>query len=92
MQFTKLFHAVKKQSKSLQKLRKKKLAYLEERAMQQKHLNEELTVVDMLHEKGSISDDLRARYRKMLELGYTQKLQETREKFGFTNTEINVVG
>jgi len=84
--FTKLFHPVKKEANSWRNLRRKRLAYAKERANQRKHLNEELAVVDKLHEEGSISNDIYTRYRKMLEIGYAQKLQETREKFGFTNS------
>jgi len=87
-QFSKLFHSVKKETNSLRKLRRKRIAYSKERANQREHLNKELAAVDMLLQKGSISDDIHTRYRKMLEMGYAQKLQKTREKFGFTNSKV----
>jgi len=87
-QFSKLFHRVKKETNSLQKLRRKRIAYSKERVNQREILNKELAAVDMLLEKGSISDDIHTRYRKMLEIGYAQKLQKTREKFGFANSEV----
>ena len=81
--FDSSFHFAKKEAKVQRKLQKIRQDYTRERTKQREHLNKELAVVEKLLEEGSISEDIRARYKKMLELGYTQKRRETREKYGF---------
>jgi len=85
--FKDLFHRTKKGANAQRKLQKTIRAYAEERAKQREHLNKETAGVDKLLEEGSISEDIHARYKKMLEKGYSQKRRETREKYGFTNPE-----
>lgn len=83
--FTALFKITKKETKTQRKLQKAKKAYAKERNKQREHLNKELVGVNKLFEEGSISEDIQIRYKKMLEIGYAQKLRETREKYGFPN-------
>ena len=83
--FTALFHITEKEIKTQCKLKKAKKAYADERKKQREHLTKELARVDKLLKDGSISEDIHVRYKKMLEIGYTQKLLETREKYGFMN-------
>ncbi len=75
----------KKEAKSWRKLRNKRHAYTKERIKQREHLNKEIACVNKLRKEGSISKDIHARYLKMLEIGYAQKIQETRDKHGFAN-------
>ena len=74
--------------KSWKKLRNKKQAYAKERTKQQEHMNKEIAFVNKLREEGSINEDIHERYQKLLEIGYAQKIRETREKYGFTNLWI----
>ena len=83
--FTASFHIAERKTKTQHKLKKAKKAYADERKKQREHLTKELARVDKLFKEGSISKDIHVRYKKMLEIGYTQKLLETREKYGFMN-------
>ena len=74
-----------KEVKHCGKLRKNKHAYSKERNKQREHLNKEIAGVNKLLKEGSISQDIHSRYLKMLEMGYVQKIQETRDRYGFTN-------
>ena len=74
-----------KEVKHCGKLRKNKHAYSKERNKQREHLNKEIAGVNKLLKEGSISQDIHSRYLKMLEIGYAQKIQETRDRYGFTN-------
>jgi hypothetical protein len=65
------------------KLRNRKHSYEEEIKKQKEHMNEEIANVDEMLKDGSISKDIHARYLKLLEIGYAEKIQETRVKFGF---------
>jgi hypothetical protein len=67
------------------KKRNNKHVYSKERKKQRKHLNKEIAGVNKLLKEGAISKDIHSRYLKMLEMGYAQKIQETRDRYGFTN-------
>jgi hypothetical protein len=82
---SRLVQTSKSKSKSKRKLRNKKQAYAKERTKQREHLNEEIAFINKLREEGSISEDIYTRYQKLLEIGYEQRIQETREKYGFSN-------
>jgi hypothetical protein len=66
------------------KLQKARRLYIEERTKQRRNLNWEISGLDTLLEENSIDKDTHARLRKLLEIGYDRKRQETRERFGFT--------
>jgi DNA-binding protein H-NS len=66
-------------------LRKTRRAYARERTKRREHLNNEVAHVDKLFKARSIDENTHARYKKLLEMSYAQKRQETREKYGFTN-------
>ncbi len=66
------------------KLRNVKRSYLRERLKQRQHLNEEISRLDTLLKEGVIDEDTHKRLRKLLEMGYQQKRQETRLKYGFS--------
>jgi len=85
-QLSNLTETSKKETKQWLKLRNKKNAYRKERARQKKHLNKEIAIVNKLFRDGSISEDIHLRYLRMLDMGYEQKIKETRNKFGFPNT------
>jgi hypothetical protein len=78
----------KKEAKKWEKLRNNNRAYSKERKKQREHLEKEIAVVNKFFEEGSISKDIHSRYLKMLEMGYTQKIQETRDKYGFPNLKL----
>lgn len=84
--FKSLSTIAKKETKAKQpKLKKIRHVYAKERTKQREHMNSEVAYVDKLLEEGSIDEDIHARYKKLLEMGYAEKRQETREKYGFTN-------
>ena len=68
---------------SSRKLQKIKRSYLKERCKQQQHLNEEFSRLDGLLKENSIDESTHERLKKLLEIGYEQKLMETRLKHGF---------
>lgn len=65
------------------KLRNVKRSYFRERLKQRQHFNEEISRLDMLLKEKVIDEDTHKRLRKLLEMGYRQKRQETRLKYGF---------
>ena len=71
-------------NRSSRKLQKIKRSYLKERCKQQQHLNEEFSRLDGLLKEDSIDENTHERYKKLLEMGYKQKRQETRLKYGLT--------
>jgi hypothetical protein len=81
--FKALLHYAKKEEIAHRKLQKTRRAYIKERIKQREHLNREFAGLDKLLKENSIDEDTRARLKKMLEIGYEQKRQETREKYGF---------
>jgi len=87
-QSPKLLTNYKKEAKLWGKLRNNRRAYLEERKKQREHLDKEIAGVNKLLKEGLISKDIHSRYLKMLEMGYAQKIQETRDKHGFANPKI----
>jgi hypothetical protein len=84
--FKVLFHIAKKEARAQHKLQKTRRAYIKERTKQQEHLNREIVGLDELLKESSIDEETHARYKKLLEIGYEQKRQEAREKYGFTKT------
>lgn len=88
--FKSFFHIHKKGRNARQKLRKARRAYVKERTKQRERLKREMANVDILFEKGTINEDIYTRYKKMLEIGYAEKRQETREKYGFLNSDANI--
>jgi hypothetical protein len=71
------------ENKDTKSWRKKKSAYAKERTKQRENLNKEIAGLGKLQELGSISADTCNRYTKILEIGYSQKRMQTREKYGF---------
>jgi uncharacterized Fe-S cluster-containing radical SAM superfamily protein len=65
------------------KLWNAKRSYFKERLKQRQHLNEEISRLDMLLKEKVIDEDTHKRLRKLLEMGYQKKRQETRLKYGF---------
>lgn len=65
------------------KLERAKHSYFKERVQQRQHLNKEFTRLDELLRENVIDEDIYRRLRKLLEIGYQQKIQETRRKYGF---------
>ena len=88
--FKSFFHIHKKERNARQKLRKTRRAYAKERKKQRERLKREMANVDILFEEGTINEDICTRYKRMLEIGYAEKRQETREKYGFTNSDANI--
>ena len=81
--FKALFHYAEKEEIAHRKLQKTKRTYIKERIKQQEHLNTEIAGLDKLLKESSIDEDTHARLKKLLAIGYEQKRQETREKYGF---------
>ena len=75
-------NAKKERKLKLQKIRR---VYAKERKKQREHMNSEIAGIDKLLEEGSIDEDIHARYKKLLEMGYADKRRETREKYDLTN-------
>jgi len=73
----------KKESKAVLKLHNNEHSYKKEIEKQKEHMNEEIANVNEMLKEGSISKDIHERYLKLLEIGYAQKVQETKVKFGF---------
>ncbi|MEM3463905.1 MAG: hypothetical protein QXL91_03485 [Candidatus Bathyarchaeia archaeon] len=65
------------------KMQKAKCSYFKERVQQRQHLNEEITKLDKLFKENVIDEDTHRRLRKLLEIAYQKKRQETRRKYGF---------
>jgi Skp family chaperone for outer membrane proteins len=84
--FKVLFRIAKKEAKAQHKLQKIRRAYVKERTKQQEQLNREIVGLDKLLKESSIDEETHARLKKLLEIGYKQKRQETREKYGLTET------
>ena len=82
-QSPKLDTSCKKGAKLWGKLRNNRSAYSKERKKQREHLDLEIAGVNKLLKEGLISKDIHSRYLKMLEMGYAQKIQVTRDKYGF---------
>ena len=75
----------KEETKLWLKLQNNKHSYEKEIEKQKEHMNEEIAYVDKMRKDGSINEDIHARYLRLLEIGYAQKLQEIKVKFGFQN-------
>lgn len=72
-----------KEDAAQRKLQKTKRAYIKERLREREHLNKEISALDSLLKEESIDDSTYARYKKLLEMSYQRKRQQTREKYGF---------
>jgi len=84
--FQSLFTITKREAKANKpKLKKIRRVYAKERTKQREHMKNEVTYINKLLKEGSIDENTYARYKKLLEMGYVEKRQETREKYGFTN-------
>lgn len=68
---------------SSRKLQKMRRSYLKERSKQLQQLNEEFSRLEVLLQQNSIDESTHERLKKLLEIGYEQKLMETRLKHGF---------
>ena len=68
---------------SSRKLQKTRRSYFKERCKQHQKLNEEFLRLDMLLKENSIDEGTYERLAKLLEMGYEQKRQKTRHKYGF---------
>ena len=71
--------------KNLRALGGRRRSYIKERTKQKEHLNSQIAHLDKLLKDNSIDENTYARYKKLLEMNYEQKLEETRAKYGFTN-------
>jgi hypothetical protein len=69
---------------SSRKLEKRKRSYFKERLHQRQHLSEEFSRLCKLLKENSIDESTFQRLKALLEMGYKQKRQETRIKYGFT--------
>jgi cell shape-determining protein MreC len=65
------------------KMQKVKSSYFKERVQQRQHLNEEITRLNKLSQENVIDEDMHRRLRKLLNIAYQKKRQETRLKYGF---------
>jgi hypothetical protein len=73
----------KKETREWLKLHSNNHSYEKEIEKHKEHMNEEIAGVNKMLKDGTINKDIHERYLKLLEIGYTQKIQETRNKFGF---------
>lgn len=73
----------KEETRTYLKLHNNQDSYEKEIEKQKAHMNKEIANVNEMFKDGSISADIHERYLKLLEIGYAQKIQETRVKFGF---------
>ena len=81
-----IFTIAEKRAKANQpKLEKIRRVYAKERTKQLEHMNNEIAGINKLLEEGSIDENTYARYKMLLEMGYAEKRQETRKKYGFTS-------
>ena len=78
-----LFHCAGKEEVAYLKLQKTRRVYIKERTEQRERLNRGIAGLDRLLKENSIDEDTCARLKKLLEIGYKQKRQETREMCGF---------
>lgn len=81
--FKALFHHAEKEDIARRKLQKTRRAYIKERQKEREHLSREISALERLLKENSIDDYTYARYKKLLEMGYEQKRQQTRERYGF---------
>jgi hypothetical protein len=82
--FKSLFHHSEKEAVARRKLQKTRRAYIKERLKEREHLNREISDLDRLLKENSIDEYTYTRYKKLLEMGYERKRQQTRERYGFT--------
>jgi len=78
--------------KNLRALGGRRRSYIKERTKQKEHLNTQIAHLDKLLKHNSIDENMHARYEKLLEINYEKEREETRTKYGFTNsTTTNLV-
>jgi hypothetical protein len=68
---------------SSRNLEKRKRSYFKERLQQRQHVNEEFSRLCRLLIENSIDEGTFERLKALLKMGYEQKRQETRIKYGF---------
>ena len=68
------------------KMQKAIRTYVKERVKQQGHLNDELASLEELSRGGSIDTDTSARLKKLAEMAYERKREETRKRYGFIDS------
>ena len=68
---------------SSRKLQKTRRSYLRERCKQQQRLNEEFSRLDVFLKENLIDESTYERLKRLLEMGYEHKRQETRLIYGF---------
>lgn len=78
-----LFHCAGKEEVAYCKLQKTRRVYIKERTEQRERLNKGIAGLDRLLKESSIDEETYGRLKKLLEIGYKQKRQETREMCGF---------
>jgi hypothetical protein len=61
--------------------------YLEERTKQREFLDSQIANLERLLKDNSIDESTYTRYKKLLEMNYEQKREETREKHCFTKPD-----
>ena len=83
LNFMGLSHHFEKEDAARRKLQKTRRAYIKERLRERDHLNKEISSLDRLLKEESIDDSTYARYKKLLEMSYARKRQQTRQRFGF---------
>ena len=88
--FNVLFQPATKKEISQRQLRKTRHSYVKERMKQREQLDQENASLRKLLEENSIDTDIYARLKKLLEMGYKQKREETRTKHGFLNNPCSL--
>ncbi len=75
----------KKEAAARRKLLKIGHAYAKERLQERERLDRDLSALTRLLKEKSIDKQTHERYKKLLQMSYEQKRQQTRTRFGFTN-------
>jgi len=68
------------------KLEKMRHSYTKERQKQREHFDEELARTNDLLKSESIDEETHERYHRLLKWGYNLQREETRKKFGLTES------
>ena len=84
-QFEASFNFASTEKTTERNVKEKRRSYLKERTKQKEHLSSQIAHLDRLLKDNSIDWDTYVRYKKLLEMNYEQKREETREGHGFTN-------
>jgi len=81
-----IFSYFTKDAAAKRELQKKRHAYIKERQKARERLNKEKRTLDKLLKEKSIDNHTYARYKKLLEMSYQMKREQTRGKYGFTRS------